>query len=57
MAHHQVFQRGQSDQQLEKEREQTNDPAHQKENERRVEEGLPTEKMYFRQLLPMRLNQ
>ena len=57
MGHHQVFQIGQNDQWEGKKKEQTSDPVHRKENERKEWEGVPTEKMHFRQLLPMRLNQ
>ena len=59
MAHHQVFQIGQNDQRVGKKKEWTSDPVHRKENEREEEEEeeVLTEKMHFRQLLPMRLNQ
>ena len=51
MVCHQVFQIGQNDQRRGKKTEQTSDPVHRKENGRKEEEGVPTEKMYFRQLL------
>ena len=57
MGYHRVFQIGQNDQREGKKKEQTSDPVHRKENERKEEEEVPTEKMYSRLCLPMRLNQ